>query len=479
MGADRKDSGRGRDARGASAQAEQPARTDRPSGKQPDPEEVRTPFEIDRDRLLYSVPFRRLAGVTQVVSPGEGEIFHNRLTHSIKVAQVARRLAERLKRKFEKDAQRWGGLDPEVAEAAALAHDLGHPPFGHVSEYELSALVSEELCKANGHEKDPRAYEGYEGNAQSFRIVTDLAVRRTGAGHGLDLTRATLHATLKYPWKWKEHPEKPNKYGAYGCDDEPFRFARGILPPVEPPVLARSLEAQIMDWADDITYSVHDTEDFYRAGLIPLDRLASVTAERDHFRDNLLARAEAGGKPITADRMFDKIFSGLFNTLKIRDRYEGTREQQELLSDFVSSNIKKFITGTKLVDPPGRDGEGVDYPEDIKVEVFLLKQLIWTYVIENPSLASHQLGQRRAIRVLFKEFNDAAVNKHWPLFPGYFRERAMRLYEEQAVGGAIPPAARVRLVADTIASLTDRQALLVYQQFVGVSPTSMLDPTVR
>jgi dGTPase len=479
VGAARKDSGRGRAARGATGPGEPPARTDRPSGKRPGPEEVRTPFEIDRDRLLYSVPFRRLAGVTQVVSPGEGEIFHNRLTHSIKVAQVARRLAERLKRMFAKEAERWGGLDPEVAEAAALAHDLGHPPFGHVSEYELNALVSEELCKANGQEKDPKAYEGYEGNAQSFRIVTDLAVRRPGAGHGLDLTRVTLHATLKYPWKWQEHPEKPNKYGAYRCDDEHFQFARGILPPVEPPALARSLDAQIMDWADDITYSVHDTEDFYRAGLIPLDRLASVTAERDHFRDNLLARAEAGGKPIKADRTFDKIFSGLFNTLKIRDRYEGTREQQELLSDFVSSNINKFITGTKLIDPPGRDGEGVDYPEDVKVEVFLLKQLIWTYVIENPSLASHQLGQRRAIRVLFKEYNDAAVNKHWPLFPGFFRERVVRLYEDQAVGGAIPPAARIRLVADTIASLTDRQALLVYQQFVGVSPTSMLDPTVR
>jgi dGTPase len=353
------------------------------------------------------VPFRRLAGVTQVVGPGEGEIFHNRLTHSIKVAQVARRLAERLKRKFEEETERWGGLDPEVAEAAALAHDLGHPPFGHVSEYELNSLVSEELCKEHGQVKDR---EGYEGNAQSFRIVIDLAVRRSGVGRGLDLTRGTLHATLKYPWKWKEHSEKPNKYGVYGCDDDQFRFARGILPPVEQPALARSLEAQIMDWADDITYSVHDTEDFYRAGLIPLDRLASVTAERDHFRDSLLARAEAGGKPINADRTFDKIFSGLFSTLKIRERYEGTREQQELLSDFVSSNINKFITGTKLVDPPGQNGEGVEYPEDIKWEVFLLKQLIWTYVIENPSLASHQLGQRRAIQVLFKEFNDAAIN---------------------------------------------------------------------
>src|ERR1700758_3545338 len=105
MSAERRPSGRGKTARGASGPGEQPARTDRFSKKQPDPEEVRTPFEIDRDRLLYSVPFRRLAGVTQVVSPGEGEIFHNRLTHSMKVAQVARRLAERLRRKFEKETE--------------------------------------------------------------------------------------------------------------------------------------------------------------------------------------------------------------------------------------------------------------------------------------------------------------------------------------------------------------------------------------
>jgi len=125
----------------------------------------RTAFERDRDAILYTTAFRRLAGVTQVVSPAEGQVYHNRLTHSIEVAQIAQRLAERLLRTQPDLANRYS-LNPSVVEAAALAHDLGHPPFGHVAENELNALV-----------RDSSIVDGYEGNAQSFRVVTKLAVR--------------------------------------------------------------------------------------------------------------------------------------------------------------------------------------------------------------------------------------------------------------------------------------------------------------
>ena len=201
-------------------------RVDRQSGKSADKGDARTAFQVDRDRILYSLPFRRLAGVTQVVSPGEGEIFHNRLTHSIKVAQIARRLAESLSQAHPEAVAQWGGLEPEVAEAAALAHDLGHPPFGHVAEEELDQLIAAELHAGKSRKK--RIHEGYEGNAQSFRIVTELAVRRPEGIHGLDLTRATLNALLKYPWKWQENERKPKKYGAYHCDNGAFEFARTV-----------------------------------------------------------------------------------------------------------------------------------------------------------------------------------------------------------------------------------------------------------
>ena len=210
-------------------------------------DDERNEFQIDRDRILYSLPFRRLAGVTQVVSPGEGEIFHNRLTHSLKVAQIARRFAETLPKRFPSIVEQWGGLDPEVVEAAALAHDLGHPPFGHIAEEELGLLVR----KAQGGE----SADDFEGNAQSFRIVTELAVRRPGSPAGLDLTRAVLNATLKYPWRHGENPKKPKKYGAYFADEVSFKYAReGMQCPVEDVGCVRCLEAQIMDWSDDIAY---------------------------------------------------------------------------------------------------------------------------------------------------------------------------------------------------------------------------------
>ncbi len=434
----------------------------------------RQPFQIDRDRILYSNAFRRLAGVTQVVSPGEGEIFHNRLTHSLKVAQIARRMAETFLRLQPKQVAAWGGINPDVCEAAALAHDLGHPPFGHVAEYELQRLVSGALAppkKKGAKGTSATSVEGYEGNAQSFRIVTELSVRRPQSRHGLDLTRATLNATLKYPWVCGENPDNPKKYGAFECDREAFTFAReGDIGPLQ-----RSLEAQIMDWADDITYSVHDTEDFYRAGLLPLDRLASNPTEQDRFRASIRARNANRDKPLEMNGDFDAVFSGLFDNIRVRDRYEGGRRQQEELYAFVAGKIAEYVRATKLLDPPGRAGEALEVPSSLRKEVALMKELTWTYVIENPALAAHQYGQRKAIVKLFEVFDEEGVEGRWTLFPSFYRERGEGLVKKHG-SNAVPVAERVRLVADTIASMTDRQALIVYQQLTGVSPSSMLDP---
>lgn len=454
------------------------SRNDRQSGNSKQKGDCRFPSQIDRDRILYSMPFRRLAGVTQVVSPGEGEVFHNRLTHSIKVAQIARRLAERLGRHFPEIARDWGGLDPEVAESAALAHDLGHPPFGHTAEEELDRLIVQELGRRDRRPDPSRRGEGYEGNAQSFRILTELAVRRPESTHGLDLTRATLNATLKYPWMCGENPSRPLKYGVYACDAEAFHFAREGAPEIGGQSrFVRSLEAQIMDWSDDIAYSVHDAEDFYRAGLIPLDRLASNVSVRERFYREIPRLAEREGVVVTPQVM--KIFNNLFSRVRLREPYTGTREQTELLYDFTSWHINKFVSATRLQSPPNAHGEALVFDPAVGHEVFLLKQLIWVYVIENPSLASHRLGQRKAIRTLFHEFNLACRNRYWALFPEFFRERAQDLYEQHKVRGQLPVEHRVRLVADTIASLTDSQASHLYQQFSGVALGSVLVPIVR
>ena len=221
------------------------------------------PFLIDRDRVLSSFEFRRLADVTQVTSASEGVHYRNRLSHTLHVARTARHLADRLARQQPTLVQEAGSIDPDVAETAALAHDLGHPPFGHIGEYELDHLLRQ-LGDA----------DGYEGNAQTFRILTKLVPRSAHNRSGLNLTRATLNAVLKYPWLRQTSGLAARKFGAYSMERSEFDFARAASTPER-----RSLEADVMDWSDDIAYIVDDFEDFIQARLIPLERLRHYSAD--------------------------------------------------------------------------------------------------------------------------------------------------------------------------------------------------------
>lgn len=437
----------------------------------PHQDATRSTAQVDRDRVLYSLAFRRLAGVTQVISPGEGEIFHNRLTHSLKVAQIARRFAEHFVHKYKTEVDEWGGLDPEVVEAAALVHDLGHPPFGHIAEVKLDLLINEHLKE----ESCPSA-EGFEGNAQSFRIVTNLSVRRPDSRFGLDLSRATLNASLKYPWMKGENAEQTKKYGVYRSDIEAFKFAREhmtVPASLKDHLHIRSLEAQIMDWADDIAYSVHDTEDFYRAGLIPLDRLAANPDEQNKFRDDIFNKASLTSGSTEYDT-HERVFRGIIKEIGVREPYQGSKSQQEQLYNFMSNRIDKFVRATTLKKPS--NGEAIDVEKDVFLEVRFLKRLIWIYVIENPSMASHQRGQCKAIETLYNEFREAFKKGNLALFPEFFRERARKLLENRSsVTKDEFTLSTIRLLSDTIGSMTDRQALLIYRQLAGVSPSSMIN----
>jgi len=465
-----------------------PKRDDRKSGQAAKPDQ-RTPAQLDRDRILYSTEFRRLAGVTQVVSPGEGEIFHSRLTHTLKVAQIARRLAEMFLVKDKDNGTKlvkgWGGIDPDVVESAAMAHDLGHPPFGHLAEYELARLVEETVVREKyglphpaplsqeARDELPKT-EGYEGNAQSFRIITTLAVRRPDSPPGLDLTRATLNATLKYP---KTFDQNNPKYGVYSGEEDAaaFAFARAIQTPAGD---GPCIEAQIMDWADDIAYSVHDVEDFYRAGRIPLDRLRSNTRERAYFRDKAIKRRKDTNKPFKIE--YEEIAPVLDNFLNLRidieGPYDGTRPRRQQLYKCTSSLIHEFLSGTALRAHEGANGMALERSDVMLTQVDLLKEMIWCYVIYNPSLAGHQHGQREVIRTLFKVLNDACLGRQFFLFPAAFKDRAEELGEKH--NGTIPAAERARLVADAISSMTDQQALRLYQRLTASSQGSVLDPIV-
>jgi dGTPase len=255
------------------------------------PPKWRTEYQRDRDRILYSSAFRRLTAITQVTAAESGLGVHNRITHSLKVAQVARRLAERLKSpradpRYD-NIERVADLDVDAVEACALAHDLGHPPFGHVAEDRLN-----DLMKNHG---------GFEGNAQSFRIITRLATGPGGENRyrGLNLTRATLNGVLKYPWERSGGGFHAKKFGAYSSDHDAIDWVRrgwpkGCHPDTARTREQRSLEAELMDWADDVTYAVHDLEDFHRSGLIPFAVLAGSGAEQKRFASSFDATTDRG-----------------------------------------------------------------------------------------------------------------------------------------------------------------------------------------
>ncbi len=207
----------------------------------------RSDFERDRARVLHSAALRRLAAKTQVVRAASADFPRTRLTHSLECAQIGRELGQEI------------GCDPDLVDAACLAHDIGHSPFGHNGEAALNELAA--------------GIGGFEGNAQTLRLLTRLEPKTEGAG--LNLTRATLDATLKYPW----FGEPGTKFGAYAEDAEVFAWIRQGAPDRRP-----CLEAQVMDWADDVAYSVHDMEDGFHAGLITFKNLKSPTERAEVSR---------------------------------------------------------------------------------------------------------------------------------------------------------------------------------------------------
>jgi len=425
----------------------------------------RRAFERDRDRILYSSAFHRLAGITQIVRAGELDIFHTRQQHTYKVAQIGRRLAEyRLSQQPE--AAKLHGLDPEVVEAACLAHDLGHPPFGHAAEYELDRLVREPtLC---GGSEDDAAADGYEGNAQTFRILTKLAVRFGKDSPGLDLTRATLAATLKYPWlRDLSHEKKKKKWSAYTSERSAFEWAREHCHGDY-----KTAEAELMDWADDIAYSVHDLEDFHRVGIIPWSEIFSDKA-RDRIIDGAVKdwskdpSYPADGS-LRLKRAMDRIKLRTRMFPKVTDEvYNGARDQRRQLRNFTSILIGGYVRAAKLTDTAG--GQTVVIEKDASDEVRLLKYFARHYVIGLPALHAQQYGQKRIIRDLFSIFLAEGKAGNFNLFPA----RLQYIWEDNS--GDKP----ARLAADCVASLTENEAYQLHGRLMGTESGLVLDPIVR
>ena len=388
----------------------------------------RSDFARDRGRVLHSSALRRLAVKTQVLSPTAGLDFaRNRLTHSLEVAQVGRELAVNL------------GLDPDVVDGACLAHDLGHPPFGHNGERALAAWAHD--------------IGGFEGNAQTLRLLTRLEPKVfgpdvegvPGRSYGLNLTRASLDASCKYPWPEQDGVEDPSgrsKFGFYADDQDAFTWLRAGAPEK-----VRCIEAQVMDLSDDIAYSVHDFEDAVVSGYLDVPAL-SARADHEALVDSMF---EWIGGEIDHDGLI-AAFDRLDNLEYWIDSWDGSRRDLARLKNLTSQLIGRFageaVRATRAAHPEGslaRFSADVVVPFETRAEIAVLKGIVAANVMSTNSRKPIYARQRG----ILTELADALWARPERLDLGFAEDFA----------AAADDAARKRVVVDQVASLTDVSAM--------------------
>lgn len=414
---------------------------------------------VDKDRVFYSREFRRLSGVTQVIPPQSGFLFHDRLTHSIKVAQVAETLARKLA--YEQPligpqkAPIANWVDPDYCYVAGLAHDIGHPPFGHAGEHQLQTIferlpdrwaagavadgtTSEREIQETRHGLAALSERSFEGNAQSTRIVASLSARRQSP-LGLDLTLRSLAAIAKYPWergqhpaavtklkkKWNFYPEEASVLDELKAEEFVHtELTNGVVTRVD-----RWIEAEIMDWADDITYAVHDAEDFFRAGMLPLHRVRRgirdlpaktdwMTSSFEDVRDDEIRScfiyvAEKLSKSIAFDgSSLTASLPGMWLALQrlaeepsfASGPFSGTHEASEKLHRFASTMIRSLISATRTDYHATTDRLSLRISSRAILVAEFFKALNDYFVIQTGALNAMQAGQSSSLEDVFDSY---------------------------------------------------------------------------
>jgi len=453
----------------------------------PEPEKRpgRTAFQRDRARVLHSAALRRLAGTTQVVAPLESDFPRTRLTHSLECAQVGRELGAAL------------GCAPDLVEAACLAHDLGHPPFGHNGEQALDLAAA--------------ACGGFEGNAQSLRVLTRLEPKRfapegaaggaaggrgvpwPGRSVGLNLTRAALDAATKYPWTLAEalspppgadpraaaearaeaapanqvdqvdrvdqaepaRPERPAarvKFGVYAEDLAVFRWIRRGAPPRR-----RCFEAQVMDWSDDVAYSVHDLEDGLQAGHIRPEALRSPTERAELFALAARRYAPAGTDPAGLAEALDRLLAQEWWPHRLDPSARGRARLKDATSQLIGRFCLAAERATRAEYGPGpltRYAADLVVPAGVRAECAVLKAVADRYVMQRAEQERLRIRQREVIAELAEVLIRSAPEGLDPVFRAHFDE-------------AGDDGEALRTVIDQIAVLTDASARALHARLTG------------
>lgn len=392
---------------------------------EPIKESVRSPFARDRARVLHSFGLRRLAAKTQVMVSGVADFPRTRLTHTLEVAQIGRELGEAL------------GCDPDVVEVAGLTHDLGHPPFGHNGENELDRIADD--------------IDGFEGNAQTLRVLARLeakVVDDEGRSVGLNLTRASLDASCKYPWARKPGVRK---FGVYADDMHVFSWLREGAPRER-----TCLEEQVMDWSDDVAYSVHDAEDAVYSGLARLEEFTSTDLQR-----TLVDVARARFCPERDPNALLEALDRLTRLDYWPGPFDGTMASMAELKSFTSRLIGRFClsaqVATQVAYGPGplaRYDADLQVPDEVRDEVAVMKAIAVHFVMRRPGAEVEYALQREVIC----EVVEALVKDEG---------RSLEPWLKPTFDAATTEDERLRVIVDQVASLTDMSIMQWREQLLG------------
>jgi len=389
-------------------------------------------FARDRARVLHSSALRRLGAKTQVLSPSNGDFARTRLTHSLEVAQVGREMAQEL------------GIDPDVVDTACLAHDLGHPPFGHNGEAAL-----------NEWSKD---FGGFEGNAQTLRLLSRIEPKvfdASGRSRGLNLTRAVLDASCKYPWGRESGQVETGgdysvKFGYYQDDKEVFDFLRHGATPMR-----KCIEAEVMDFADDVAYSVHDFEDAIVSGYVNLAEINSKSANSEL----LLKIAQWDGTDLAISD-FEEALARLRSNTHWLASHSGELADQATLKNLTSSLIGSFVRRTTDQTELSNASEHlVRYqgvlvtPSEVKAEIAVLKGIVSAYLMSDEKRQPYYQWQR----AILTELADALLAANGQYLDTY----CARAWQEAKTDDQ-----KHRVIVDQVASLTDVSALSLHHELV-------------